>query len=112
MARSGSERLMFLNCNGFKTQPQTDCRTYLPDGSLTYANRYAVRSFTEDSQEKKDSYNSSTIFSDFVNQVNSQSKFIQNGKLNAIPVITFNNVGLATNKAYSTNLGVFDEIST
>ncbi|MRN69486.1 MAG: polysaccharide deacetylase family protein [Nitrosopumilales archaeon] len=49
IVRSGSERLMFLNCNGFKTQPQTDCKTYLPDGSLTYANRYAVRSFTENS---------------------------------------------------------------
>ena len=47
LARTGSEPLMFLNCNGFKNHPQTDCRTYLPDGKLTYANRYAIRSLLE-----------------------------------------------------------------
>jgi len=42
--------------------------------------------------------------------VNSQSKYNQNGKINAIPVIAFHNVGLATNKAYSTNVGLFAEL--
>src|SRR5438309_10224558 len=34
LARTGSEPLMFLHCNGFKNHPQTDCRTYLPDDKL------------------------------------------------------------------------------
>ena len=45
---SGTEPLMFLDCNGFKNHPQTDCRTYFPDGKLTYANRYAIRSLSFD----------------------------------------------------------------
>lgn len=39
LARSGSEPLMFLHCNGFRSHPQTDCRLYLPDGKLTHANK-------------------------------------------------------------------------
>jgi peptidoglycan/xylan/chitin deacetylase (PgdA/CDA1 family) len=57
LARTGSEPLMFLNCNGFKNHPQTDCKTYLPDGKLTYANRYAIRSLSFDRYEIKDLFN-------------------------------------------------------
>jgi peptidoglycan/xylan/chitin deacetylase (PgdA/CDA1 family) len=111
MARSGSEPLMFLNCKGFKAHPQTDCRTYLPDGSLSYANRYAVRSLSFDRYEIKDLFDNSTIFSDFVNVLNSQAVHNKGeGTFNAIPLITFHNVGLATNKPYSTNVGLFEEL--
>src|SRR3989442_11103417 len=75
LARSGSEPLMFLQCNGFKNHPQTDCRTHLPDGTLTYANKYAVRSLSFDRYEIKDLFNNSTIFSDFVKIVNSQINY-------------------------------------
>ena len=111
MGRSGSEPFMFLNCNGFKAHPQTDCRKYQPDGSLSYANKYAVRSLSFDRYEIKDLFDNSTIYSDFVNILNGQANFNKAaGTFNAIPLITFHNVGLLTNKPYSTNVGLFDEL--
>jgi peptidoglycan/xylan/chitin deacetylase (PgdA/CDA1 family) len=110
LARSGSEPVMFLHCNGFKKHPQTDCRTYLPDGKLTYANKYAVRSLSFDRYEIKDLFNNSTIFSDFVNIVNSQIKYSNGGTINAVPLITFHNVLPLGNKPYSTNVAIFDQL--
>src|SRR5215467_14647042 len=44
-ARTGTNPLMSLSCNGFTNKPdQPDCRTYLPDGQLTFENRYDIRS--------------------------------------------------------------------
>jgi hypothetical protein len=40
--RSGSDRLMFLNCKGYVKDTQTDCRTYSANGKLTHANRYDI----------------------------------------------------------------------
>ena len=44
IGRSGTDRLMFLNCIGFMKDTQTDCRTYSVNGKLTHANRHDVRS--------------------------------------------------------------------
>jgi peptidoglycan/xylan/chitin deacetylase (PgdA/CDA1 family) len=109
MARSGTDPLMFLDCKGFTKHPQTDCRTYTPDGKLTYANRYAIRSLSFDIIEIKDSFDNATMFSDFVNTVNSQNTYNHGGKINAVPLITFHNVALTTNKPYYTNAGIFDK---
>ncbi len=109
MARSGTDPLMFLDCIGFTKHPQTDCRTYTPDGKLTYANRYAIRSLSFDIIEIKDSFDNATMFSDFINAVNSQNSYNQGGKINAVPLITFHNVALTTNKPYYTNAGIFDK---
>jgi peptidoglycan/xylan/chitin deacetylase (PgdA/CDA1 family) len=51
MARSGTQPLMFLDCIGFKKHLQTDRRTCSPDGKLNYANRYDIRSYTENLME-------------------------------------------------------------
>lgn len=109
MARSGAAQLMFLDCNGFARHPQADCRTYTPDGKLTYANRYAIRSLSFDMIEIKDSFDNTTVFSDFVKTVNSQNSYNQGGKINAIPLITFHNVALTNNHPYYTNAGMFDK---
>ena len=119
LARTGSEPLMFLHCNGFKNHPQTDCRTYLPDGKLTYANRYAIRSLSFDRYEIKDLFNNASIFSDFVTILNSQSNYNKangitslSGIVNnaAVPLITFHNVRPVNNVPYTTNVGVFAEL--
>jgi peptidoglycan/xylan/chitin deacetylase (PgdA/CDA1 family) len=110
VARSGSEPLMFLHCNGFKNHPQTDCRTYLPDGKLSYANKYAIRSLSFDRYEIKDLFNNSTMFSDFVKIVNSQSKYNNGGTISAVPLVTFHNVRPVNNVPYTTNVGVFAEL--
>jgi hypothetical protein len=110
LARSGSEPLMFLHCNGFKNHPQTDCRTYLSDGKLSYANKYAIRSLSFDRYEIKDLFNNSTIFSDFVKIVNSQSKYNNGGTISAVPLVMFHNVRPVNNVPYTTNVGVFAEL--
>ncbi len=121
LARTGSEPLMFLNCNGFKNHPQTDCKTYLPDGKLTYANRYAIRSLSFDRYEIKDLFNNASIFSDFGQILNSQSNYnkgngiisllgIGNNMGGAVPLITFHNVRPVNNVPYTTNVGVFAEL--
>jgi len=101
LARTGREPLMFLHCNGFNNHPQTDCRTYLPDDKLTYANRYAIRSLSFDRYEIKDLFKNASIFSDFVTILNSQSNYNKangitslSGIVNnaAVPLITFHNV--------------------
>ena len=110
LARSGTDPLMFLDCKGFtKRPPQPDCRTYTPDGKLTYANRYAIRSLSFDILELKQSFDNASLFSDFVNTVNSQIHYNQGGKINAIPLVTFHNVALTTNHPYYTNAGLFDK---
>jgi peptidoglycan/xylan/chitin deacetylase (PgdA/CDA1 family) len=108
MARSGTEPLMFLDCNGFRKHPQTDCRTYTNDGKLTYANRYAIRSLSFDIIELKDAFDNATLFSDFVKTVNSQNSYNHGGKINAVPLITLHNVAPTTNHPYYTNAGLFD----
>ena len=110
IGRSGTAPLMFLNCNGFKKHPQTDCRTYGPNGELNYANRHAARSLSLDIVEIKDSFNNTKIFSEFVKIVNSQSTYNQGGKINAVPLIIFHNVALITNRPYYTNAGLFDQL--
>ena len=121
LARTGSEPLMFLNCNGFKNHPQTDCRTYLPDGKLTYANRYAIRSLSFDRYEIKDLFNNASIFSDFGQILKGQSNYnkgngiisllgIGNNMGGAVPLITFHNVRPVNNVPYTTNVGVFAEL--
>jgi peptidoglycan/xylan/chitin deacetylase (PgdA/CDA1 family) len=110
IGRSGTAPLMFLDCNGFKNHPQTDCRTYGPNGELNYATRYTARSLSLDIVEIKDSFNNTKIFSDFVKLVNSQSAYNQGGKINAVPLITFHNVAWITNRPYYTNAGLFDQL--
>jgi len=110
IGRSGTAPLMFLDCNGFRNHPQTDCRTYTPNGELNYATRYTARSLSFDLVEIKDSFDNTKIFHDFVKLVNSQSTYNTAGKINAVPLLIFHNVAWFTNRPYNTNVGVFDQL--
>ena len=59
--------------------------------------------------EQKDSFNTASIMTDFANLVNSQSNYNQNGKINAVPLVTYHNVGLETNAPYYTTVSLFDQ---
>jgi peptidoglycan/xylan/chitin deacetylase (PgdA/CDA1 family) len=109
IGRSGTAPLMFLDCNGFRNHPQTDCRTYTPNGELNYATRYTARSLSFDLMEIKDSFENTKIFPDFVKLVNSQSIYNTGGKINAVPLLIFHNVAWFTNRPYNTNVGLFDQ---
>ena len=93
-ARTGTYPLMSLNCNGFANikPQQTDCRTYLPDGKLTFANRYDIRSDSFFHISSGHNYGTSEMFQQFIQQVNSQMPYNNNGKINAIPIITYHDL--------------------
>jgi hypothetical protein len=92
LARSGSAPLMFLNCNGFTKPTQTDCSTYSANGKLTYANRYDIRSDSFRHIDSKHNYSPSQEYQLFVQRMNSQVPYNSNGKINAIPIITYHNL--------------------
>ena len=92
LARTGSDPLMFLHCNGFSKDPQTDCETYLSDGTLSYANRYDIRSQSFDHIHSNIALTPTLLFQHFVQRVNSQLPYNKGGIINAIPIITYHNL--------------------
>jgi peptidoglycan/xylan/chitin deacetylase (PgdA/CDA1 family) len=103
LARSGTERLFFLDCNGYEGHPpQTDCSTYASDGSLNYANRYNIKKFSLTHIDTSSNINldESQMFDKFVKKITSQIAFNSNGKINAIPIVTYHNL---TNSMYDYN---------
>jgi peptidoglycan/xylan/chitin deacetylase (PgdA/CDA1 family) len=95
LARSGTENLFFLNCNGYEGRPpQTDCSTYASDGSLNYANRYDIKKFSLTHIDDTGNINldESQMFDKFVQKINSQTAFNSNGKINVIPIVTYHNL--------------------
>jgi hypothetical protein len=67
LARSGSAPLMFLDCKGYVKQLQNDCSTYSPNGRLTYANRYDIRSDSFRHMDSSHNYSPSQEFQKFFN---------------------------------------------
>ena len=92
LARSGSAPLMFLNCKGYVKQSQNDCSTYSPNGRLTYANRYDIRSDSFRHVDSNHNYSPSQEFQKFIQRMNSQIPYNTNGRINAIPIITYHNL--------------------
>ena len=92
LARSGSAPLMFLNCKDYVKYPQNDCSTYSPSGKLTYANRYDIRSDSFRHIDSNHNYSPSQEFQKFVQRMNSQIPYNTNGRINAIPIITYHNL--------------------
>jgi peptidoglycan/xylan/chitin deacetylase (PgdA/CDA1 family) len=118
----------FLHCDGWKTHPQTDCRTYSSDGKLTFANRYSIKSWTHrhidgpysSSQEGSvcagvcHSYDNSQMLQIFIADVNSQLKFNQGGIIKAIPIVIYHNFVTYPDVSYSkdaadTTVNLFDQ---
>jgi len=90
--RSGSDRLMFLDCKGYKKDTQTDCRTYSVNGKLTHANRYDIRSASFFHVNNKHNFTPPEMFEVFRQIVNGQAPYNSNGKVKAIPVIVYHNI--------------------
>ena len=92
MGRSGSDRLMFLDCNGYVKYSQTDCRTYSADGKLTHANRYDIRSASFYHVNNKHNFTPPEMFHVFLQIVNGMTAYNSNGKINAIPIVVYHNI--------------------
>src|SRR5215472_7944843 len=91
IGRSGSDRLMFLNCKGYVKDTQTDCRTYSANGKLTHANRYDIRSTSFYHVNNYHNFTPQEIFRVFLQIVNGATQYNSNGKINAIPIIVYHN---------------------
>jgi len=83
---------MFLHCNGFTKHLQTNCGTLLPDGTLSYVNRYDIRSQSFDHIHSNIALTPTQLFQQFVQRVNSQLPYNKGGIINAIPIITYHNL--------------------
>ena len=99
-ARAGSYPLMFLHCDHYKAHPQVDCRTYLPNGKVSVANRYSIIGWSHDSDRRKYSYNDSQMLDRFIEVVNSQKQYnkvlpgqaVEEGAVEAIPIIVYHRI--------------------
>jgi len=108
-ARTAGSPVMFLHCDGWKGKSnQTDCSTYDTDGQLTFANRYSVRGWSHDFSRLANSYGDADLYNRFVNVVNSQVKYNENGIINAIPIIIYHRMG-QTPSNYFTSSGLFEK---
>jgi peptidoglycan/xylan/chitin deacetylase (PgdA/CDA1 family) len=116
-AITGFSKLMYLNCDGwneqeevdnyYKSNVQTDCRTYFDDGTLTYANRYSIREWSHDSANG-DYDNDNKMYEEFVNVVNTQENFNRDGIIRAIPIIAYHDLDYGYRTPDSTNVNLFD----
>ena len=86
--RSGTDRLMFLDCRGYMKDTQTDCRTYLPNGMLTHANRYDIRSASFHHVNNYHNFTPQEMFRVFLQIVNGATQY----NSNAIPIIVYHNI--------------------
>jgi peptidoglycan/xylan/chitin deacetylase (PgdA/CDA1 family) len=115
-ARAGSYPLMFLHCDHYKAHPQVDCRTYLPNGKVSVANRYSIIGWSHDSDRRKYSYNDSQMLDRFIEVVNSQKQYnkvlpgqaVEEGAVEAIPIIVYHRID-NSGAQYSTNVSLFAE---
>src|SRR5215208_1917349 len=115
-AITGFSKLMYLNCDGwneqeemdnYKSNVQTDCRTYFDDGTLTYANRYSIREWSHDSANEEYD-NDNEMYQEFVNVVNSQENFNGDGIIRAIPIIAYHDLDYGYRTPDSTSVNLFD----
>ena len=67
-------------------------RTLLPDGTLSYVNRYDIRSQSFDHIHSNIALTPTQLFQQFVQHVNSQVPYNKGGTINAFPIITFHNL--------------------
>jgi len=116
-ARAGDYPLMFLHCDHYKAHPQVDCRTYLPNGKVSVANRYSIIGWSHDSDRRKYSYNDSQMLDRFIEVVNSQEQYnnkvipgqaVEEGAVEAIPIIVYHRID-NSGAQYSTNVSLFAE---
>ena len=92
-AISGFSNLMYLKCDGWKRySSQTDCRTYFDNGTLTYANRFSIREWSHNALDQTYMHNDTALFKIFVQEVNSQLKYNNDGAISAIPIVAYHSV--------------------
>lgn len=130
LGRTGDKSLAFLNCdlsledrkNGSIIQSDYtngNCNSVSANAinsnnnktnlvSTTYydkleVNKYSIRSWTHHVHHPHTLYNSSQMFAQFVQEINSQDKYNGDGTVNTIPIITYHNFTSIPITKYSRN---------
>jgi peptidoglycan/xylan/chitin deacetylase (PgdA/CDA1 family) len=119
LARNGNAEPMFLHCDKWNVF-QHDCRTFYDNGTLTYANRYSIRSWSHNFYDNKYSHNKSRIFDEFVKVINNQVKYnkaLDRGETDrnttrmttvaAVPILEYHNID-NSNTSYATGIDLFE----
>ena len=107
LARTGDAPLAFLHCNGYKKE--NSCRPFNKEGKLTFENRYDIRNWSDrpkillQQPNANVSYDNSQMFSQFVQEVNSQENYNKNGCINAIPIVVYHYFIVDRNHMYLPN---------
>ncbi|HET7149244.1 MAG TPA: polysaccharide deacetylase family protein [Candidatus Nitrosopolaris sp.] len=106
-ADNGFATSMFLRCDGYSTNKQTDCATYDNSGTLSYANRYSIREASHNSWDQSYLHNNQTIFQKFIGAVKSGINFNnKKGALDAIPIVAYHGID-NTGDPSSTDVSLF-----
>jgi hypothetical protein len=109
-ARSGNDPLMFLHCDHFRENiQQHDCRTYLPSGKISYANRYSIIGWSHDNDRIAYFYNDKQMLDRFIQVVSGQEKYNRPGQpVDAIPIVVYHRID-NSRAPYSTTVPLFFE---
>ena len=109
IARTASSPLTFLKCDGWKVKSnQTNCATYDSRGNITYANRYSIRGWSHDLSRLVNLYTDDQLYDRFLDVVNGQTAFNNNGTIDAIPIIIYHRTGDETGD-YVTDPTLFEK---
>jgi peptidoglycan/xylan/chitin deacetylase (PgdA/CDA1 family) len=111
LGRTADAPLMFLDCSGWdnsddeiendisltlvsSSNDENDgCREYSThDNSLNAVNRYSIMGWTHDSERRYKQYDDSQMLERFIEVVEGQSKYNDEGKISAIPIVIWHNI--------------------
>jgi hypothetical protein len=101
---------MFFHCDHFRQDTQQhDCRTYLPGGKISLANRYSIIGWSHDFDRIVYFYNDKQMLNRFIQVVSGQEKYNRLGQpVDAIPIVVYH--GIDNSRAlYSTAVPLFTE---
>jgi peptidoglycan/xylan/chitin deacetylase (PgdA/CDA1 family) len=92
LARTATDPLAFLTCD-----EDTDCAI----------NRYSIMGWSHDADRKSNAFNDQQMFERFIEVVNSQKNYNDNGMINALPILIWHRIE-NTNEEYATSIELFD----
>ena len=111
LGRTADAPLMFLDCSGWdnsnedieddisltlvssRNDENDSCNPYSEDDStLNAVNRYSVMGWTHDSERHQNGYDDRQMLERFIEVVEGQSKYNNEKKLSAIPIIIWHNI--------------------
>ena len=110
LGRTADASLMFLDCKGWdnsddeiendisltlvsSSNDENDgCREYSDHNSLNAVNRYSIMGWTHDSERRYKQYDDSQMLERFIEVMEGQSKYNDEGKISAIPIVIWHNI--------------------